>query len=1178
MSVLREYLDAAACHKRNRETARRFNHSTAIRERLGSITTQGVSAPVLRADFDWTVNRASDKLKKEVNVELGFLQALERHIRQVDQHFSQQASVPHDSRHGPFDAKISQHSPQQRVDEEQSSLQQPLLPPQQPIPVQVSGVVSPPNHHASATARTNLRQSFNQPCQTYAQDIPSNLHYSPAYSTQINTQSASRMRAQPSNPPQTQTNLDQRQNYEPRIPPRSTFNPPSVHFSLQESQRELQTPRRRFEKKVESEEQTSERRSSTVPAGVERIQRVDNVTRTLPTVVETVELQQHDRSSLKHTRSPSNDCGGALTQVVDCGGEARLPQPAASGPLQKKVRALLEHDYWLSTSADIQVKAADDWKLLPGEPQPTPPESGQRPNMSHSMLTHSFDFEIKNDIDEDDDGAIDDELLCSSPVPTTKQPKHQPEAPVVQDISQTHQHQSSQAPSASQDNSYTPCVKVNSLASSRWTTFLGKWRRHLQAPSAIQDIPHAQQPQSSQAPSASQDIPHAQLSKSSQAPSASQDTSHAQLSKSSQALSASQDTSHAQLSQKPQAPSASQDTSHAQLSQKPQASSASQDTSYAQLSQKPQVPSASQDTSHAQLSQKPQVPSASQDTWHAQLSQKLQVPSASQDTWHAQLSQKLQVLPVAPTNHGPTSLLPLLPLQSTSVQRGVASLTLGDGEDGAPPQPSQSPLVNDSSQPLPWSSSPVRRVGARRQDVANALDTQDEHSMHKAIYGECALHLDVDEYDFASIVAPFVSSPAVTNTGDEELVSPTPRAEAADGTLELEADTGSTGPPNADRLSPKEQRWLDGAARSTPRKVDGSDIIPASHKCRMYLAKHPQTKARAKHYVWALFTMLGYDLPTVKELGEADFDPKVIDRILTELGDFTAFWLPASVAFHASSRAFRIAEGVAGPHPDNQHQIDDGMSALHQVHLCQCGNAHHPWQTVIHILRIGCGLFETFEADNQISHLTGVACIANPNGIVMESGMDNRARVKCHSGEVTTCKHTPPCQFISNPYEHVLQTTIELRTRLSQSLTDKVTHHCSPCNKTITGSTRDWVVHVSEHSQSVFVENSDEHAVLCPSGRNIDNVALSAKNHHFAFHRKEGRCADTHTWSDKSLDQLPPGLRSAHVGHFWRAFKAVEVDPEKLRTQILRLDYKYQPRKSKARATGVQEEQAGEDE
>ncbi|KAK3658741.1 hypothetical protein LTR56_001612 [Elasticomyces elasticus] len=1043
-AMVRQHIDEATCHKRNREAARRYNESTAIRARLGSTTTQGVSTPVPRAGFDWSVARASDAFKREVATELGCLQALERHIRQVNQHFSQPASISHDS----------------RVDNKQSSLQQPLLSPRKQISIQAGEVVSPPNHRALATARTNLRQSFNQPSQSYAHDILSNLHQSPAHGTQINAHSAPQTRDKPSNQPQSQTNLDQSQTYEPRIPLRPTFSPPSAHFSPQEIRGETQTPRRQFEKKVESEEQTSKRGDSIDRAGFERFQGVNNAIQTLSTVAETVELRQHDRSSLKHTRSPSNDCGSAQTQVVDCGGEARLLQAAASMPLEKKVRWGLPQDHSLGTSADVQVEVADDWKLLPGEAQPTPPESGQRPNMSHSRVMRSLDVEIENDIDKDDDGALDDELLCSSPVPITKQPKLQPKAPASPDILRTQQRQSPQAPPVSQDTSRT------------------------------------------------------------------------------------------QQRQSPQAPSASQDTSRAQLSQSPQVSSASQDTSHARLSQSSRVSSAAQDTSHARLSQSSQVSSASQDTPHAQLSQSSQVSSAAQDTSHARLSQ---------------------------IQRGLIALTSGDREDGAPPQPLQSPLVSDSSAPLPWSSSPVRRVDVRHPGAAFALDSDDELMLHAKIYGECAMNLDAEKYDFSAIVVPFVPSPAGTNAEDEGLVSATPRAVAADVTLELEAGTGSTSPPDINPLSPEEQRWLDGAARSTPRKLAANDIVLASHKCRMYLANHPQTKARAKHYVWALFTMLRYDLPTVKELGDADFDPALIDRILTELGDFNAFWLPASGAFHTSSRAFRIAEGVAGPHPDNQGQIDDTTSTLHQGYLCQCGKAHHPWQTVIHILRIGCGLFETFEADNQISHLTGVACIAKPNAIVMESGMDNRTRVRCHEGDANGCQHTPPCRFISNPYEHVLQTTIELRTRLSQSLTNKVTHYCSPCNKTITGSTRDWVVHVSEHSQSVFMENSDEYAVLCPSGRNLDKLAASTKGQHLTGHRK-GRCADINTWADKTLDHLPPGLRSAHVGHFWRAFKALEVDPKKLRTQILRLDYKYKSRNPKARATGIQEEQAGEDE
>ncbi|KAK3638012.1 hypothetical protein LTR22_017974 [Elasticomyces elasticus] len=1049
-AIVRQHIDEASCHKRNVYAVQRFNESTAIRIRLGNATTQGIDAPVPRAGFDWALNRAPDALKSAVNHELASLQTLERRIRQVDQYFDEQASISHDSRHDPLDAKISQQGRQLRVHDEQSLLQPPLFPPRQQISVQARDVFSPPDQRASTTTKTSPRQSFRQPFQSHAQDIPSKLHQSPTYGTQINTQSTSRMRDQPPNQPQSQAYFDQPRTYEPRIP----LQPPSTTFSPQELQQKPQAPRHRFEKKAESEAQTLERGSSIARVGFERFHGVENV----PHVPVTVQLQQHDRSSLKHARLPSNDCSSAQTQVVDHGDEARLLYATVSEPPPKKVRVLLQQDYSLERSVDVEEEVADDWKLLPGEPQPTPPESGQRPNMSHSRPSRPSDFETKNDIDEDDDGALDDELLCSSPVPTTKQPKHQLEAPV--------------------------------------------------------------------------------------------------------------------LSQKPRVSSASQDTSHAQLSQKPRVSSASQDTSHAQLSQKPQVSSASQDTSHAQLSQKPQVSSPVQSIAHAQLSRTPPKPLATHESacGHHR-SESAQPSPAAPTNHNPTSLLPLLPLYSPSVQRGLKSLTSGDYEDSAPPQHSESPPATDSSALLPWSPSPIRRVDARRQDVANALDTQDEHMLHTAVYGECALQLDAEKYDFSAIVAPFAPGPAATNTKDEELVSATPRAGADDGIFELEAGTGSVGPPDADRLSREEQRWLDGAAQSSPRKLAVNDVVDADHDCRMYLAKHPQTVARARHYVWALFTMLRYDLPTVKELQGQPFDPALIDSILTELGEFNAFWLEPSVAFHQSSNLFRIDENIAGPHPAQAKQIHDRNLSLHQMFLCKCGKPHNPWTNAIHIIRIGCGLFEDSNEGCEISHLSGISCIANPKSIRMESGNYNRSRRKCHSGTAITCNHTPLCQFIPHPYQHVLQKTIALRTIVNRSLTDKTTHYCSPCDQTITGSTRDWVVHVSRHSQSVFMGNSDEYAALCPGGNvRLDDLTPSKSQRHLVQHRKSSRCVVHEMDYNILFDTLPPGIHITSNEVFWKDLKTLIIDPEQLRRQMLRLDYKPQAQiRNKRRGAGPSE-------
>ncbi|KAK5706499.1 hypothetical protein LTR97_001488 [Elasticomyces elasticus] len=568
-----------------------------------------------------------------------------------------------------FDDDLSNSDLAQRIHDVATSLETPFAPPQQRIPVQASGVVSPPNHRATCTARTFLHQSFYQPFQSYAHDAQM-LHII-ATDTQNCSPFPLRTRDQPSNPPQTQTNLDQCQNYEPRIPPQPTFNPPS-------------TPRRRFKKKVESEEQTSKRSGSTVPAGEEWKDAVlissDNASPKRPVDAISISSGVTPSSPYKSSSPPRNDCGSAQTQVVDCGGEAQLPQAAASRLPQKKVR-------WGVPLTYVRIFVPDVEEELVDEEESTEDELDELPDMEEELTEDELDELADEELHE---SLLMDIYMAEQDADDDQQQLNQPSSP---DISQTHRRQSTQPSSVSQDFG------------------CGSQSKYPQEPSAVQDALassdsyYADRSQSPQPSSASQDTSHAQLSQNPQVPLRNQDalaapdTARAHL----------QDTSHAQLSQNPQVPLRNQDalaaldTACAHLSQSPQAPSASQDTSHAQLSQNPQVPLASQDIQHAQLSRSPRNPPSSPE-----FTLKLCLPSDSVMPWElrwsdtdqrnrhyqADRSESAQSSPVAPTNHGPASLLPLLPLQNPSVQLGVAAFTSGGRNDAAPPQPSQSPRAN----------------------------------------------------------------------------------------------------------------------------------------------------------------------------------------------------------------------------------------------------------------------------------------------------------------------------------------------------------------------------------------------------------------------------------------------------------------------------------------------------
>ncbi|KAK3658738.1 hypothetical protein LTR56_001609 [Elasticomyces elasticus] len=612
-----------------------------------------------------------------------------------------------------FEDDLSNSDLAQRIHDVATSLETPFAPPQQRIPVQVGGVVSPPNYRATCTARTFLHQSFYQPFQSYAHDAQM-LHII-ATDTQNCSPITSRTRDKPSNQPQSQTNLDQSQTYEPRIPLRSTFNPPSVHFSLQEIRGETQTLRRQFEKKVESEEQTFEHGSSTVPTGEGWKDAVlissDNALRKQPADTISISSGVTPSSPYKSSSPPSNDCGSAQTQVVDCGGEARLLQAAASILPQKKVRWGLPLTYVRIFVPDVEEAVTDEEEL-------TEDELDELPDMEEELADEEEEFTDEEELTDEElhaallaevhiaeeDADDDDELLDKPPTLTlnanphlqptvpnwavidriiaAEQQLNQPSSP---DISQTHQRQTPQPSSASQDFGR------------------GSQSKYSQEPSAVQDTL------------------------------ASSDSYYADLSQTPQPSSATQDNIHAQLSQKPRVPLrnqdalAIQDAPHADLSQTPQPSSATQDNIHAQLSQSPQVPSAAQDNTRAQLSPDPRKPSSSPEiTLKRRLPSDSAMPSpfrwsyADQRNRHYQAdrSESAQPSPVAPTNHGPTSLLPPLPLQSTSVQRGLIALTSGGREDGAPPQPPQSPPAKLNSGLSPRLSVRAMRERHRAGDDA----------------------------------------------------------------------------------------------------------------------------------------------------------------------------------------------------------------------------------------------------------------------------------------------------------------------------------------------------------------------------------------------------------------------------------------------------------------------------
>ncbi|KAK5711158.1 hypothetical protein LTR15_012646 [Elasticomyces elasticus] len=445
-AIVRQHIDEATCHKRNHYTVQRFNESTAIRVRLGSATTQGVPAPVLRAGFDWAINRAPDPLKKEVSAELASLQALECRIAQVNQYFSEQASILHDN----------------RVDNEQYSLEQSLLPPRQQISVQAGSVVSPPDYRASATARTNLRQSFYQPFQSYAHDAV--MLRIIATEIQNCNQPASRTHDKPSNQPQPHTSLDQPQTSEPRIPPQYPSLPPHSPLPPRNewgSRQEVQSPRRRYEEKVELEEQTSERGSSILLAGRGWKDAIsisdDNTSYKQPADAISISSRVSTSSPYKSSSPLRNDGGSAQAQVVDHGGEAGLLQATASEPLQKKARVLLEQHNSLERSVDVKKERVEKEEFT---------------NDKHDELPDIEEELTEDELDELADKELYESLLADIYMAEqdADNDQQQLDLPASLDILRTQQRKSPQSLSVSQDSKH------------------GSQSKYSHKPSAAQDV------------------------------------------------------------------------------------------------------------------------------------------------------------------------------------------------------------------------------------------------------------------------------------------------------------------------------------------------------------------------------------------------------------------------------------------------------------------------------------------------------------------------------------------------------------------------------------------------------------------------------------------------------------------------------------------------------------------
>ncbi|KAK3634568.1 hypothetical protein LTR56_011012 [Elasticomyces elasticus] len=294
---------------------------------------------------------------------------------------------------------------------------------------------------------------------------------------------------------------------------------------------------------------------------------------------------------------------------------------------------------------------------------------------------------------------------------------------------------------------------------------------------------------------------------------------------------------------------------------------------------------------------------------------------------------------------------------------------------------------------------------------------------------------------------------------------------------------------------------LAGNKSSVPRAVDLYQR--ASFDCRMYLATHPQSKQRAKQFVWSILTMLKYNLPTVHEIGFDDFNRDTIDEILADLGHFPLFWETDNAISSGAVNLLRQSQGLPPLNPSSLRNSNTILTfPLHQAGLCICGSIHVPWQGIIQQFRIGCGLFERYPDGGEISHLHGVACMIDPASYTMESSVNNVSRQPCHANTAHGgCLHNPPCTTVPNPFNYLLAKTIALRTIFNQSLHDDVTHVCPVCTTEIRGSTRAWVVHINLHPTDPVSQISAEFERFCVAKTtSVDMMTSSAATRHHKYH------------------------------------------------------------------------------
>ncbi|KAK5172926.1 uncharacterized protein LTR77_003048 [Saxophila tyrrhenica] len=247
-------------------------------------------------------------------------------------------------------------------------------------------------------------------------------------------------------------------------------------------------------------------------------------------------------------------------------------------------------------------------------------------------------------------------------------------------------------------------------------------------------------------------------------------------------------------------------------------------------------------------------------------------------------------------------------------------------------------------------------------------------------------------------------------------------------------------------ITPAYLEWLKiGAAFETAkRRHTRSSYNPTqpTRECKARVFANPMFQRRCRKLTWEFLFLLGYDLPTVDEIGDQGWPQDELDKIWDELGCFANFWDTSTGTFCklvTMENMYDHKDYVVNTRPVSRHQASCGTSFLIESGLCgqSKDDKQHVYSVIVfwrEVIWVGSGyatpenLAKFAVKGSTWSHLCGNAYCVNPRGFVHESQGGNNGRNSCLEYGAKNCKHSPCCNLAANEKGRRITSWIRRRT------------------------------------------------------------------------------------------------------------------------------------------------------